>query len=283
MRIWNRKKAAPSSAPVMVELDDVRDELAATRAGTVILGAGEAGPMTLDLEHSHVLVTGYSGSGKRVLMRSIAAQSLAHGDEVVILDGTSRHRWAAGHPDVAYAASTAEMHFQLVRLGEELADRMVADNDELYAMRRVLLVIENRGELVDALRWFWEENRTPADSPGSPAVAALAALEFASRDLRMHLVSAVFSPASLPAASRSAYGARIISGRVSAQHWAVASGGLPRPLVPHGGPGDRGRGRFWVVVGLTAAPLQALMLTDEESRHLAAAVILSARRIWGAA
>ncbi|MBC7279201.1 type IV secretion system DNA-binding domain-containing protein [Nocardioides sp.] len=275
MRIWNRKKSAPS----MVELDDVRDELAATRAGTVILGAGESGPMTLDLEHSHVLVVGGSGTGKRVLMRSIAAQGMAHGEDVVILDGTGRHRWAAGHPDAAYAASTAEMHFQLVRLGEELADRMVADNDELYAMRRVLLVVENRGELVEALRWFWEQNRTPADPAGSPAVAALAALEWASPLLRMHVVAAVNSPAALPAASRSAYGVRVISARVNAQSWAVASRGLPRPLDAES---DR-RGRFWVAVGQTAAPVQALSLSEDESRHLAAAVILSARRIWGAA
>lgn len=279
MRIWNRTKSAPSTPPAMVELDDVRDELAATRAGTVILGVGEIGPMTLDLEHGHVLVVGGSGSGKRLLMRSIAAQGLAHGDEVVILDGTRRHDWAAGHPDVAYADRTAEMHFQLVRLGEELADRMVADNDELYALRRVMLIVENRGELVEALRWYWEQNRTPADPAGSPAVAALAALEVSSRSLRMHIVAAVNSPAALPGAARLLYGVRIISSRERAQSWAVASRGLPRPLDAQSGR----RGRFWVVSGQTAVPLQALTLTDDEARHLAAAVILSARKIWGAA
>ncbi|MGH3997872.1 MAG: helicase HerA domain-containing protein [Pseudonocardiaceae bacterium] len=275
--IW--KKSAPST----VRLEDVREELEAAREGTAILGMGETGPMTLDLDYSHVMVVGGTGSGKSVLVRSVLAQQLAHGADVLILDQAwGGHRWAKGHPDVTHAPDIDTVHYELVRLGEELADRLVAGYSEVQKMRRIVVALEHRGSLVEALRRFWEIARVPGLSPeGSPAVAALAALEWASPLLRINLVASSQTAAPLSPFTREVYGVRIASASVSPQAWQQIAGDLPRPVASTGAP--RRRGRFCVVTGMAAGPLNGLCLTPLESQFLVAAVIAAGRGEWGAA
>lgn len=272
----------PPASPAPVKLEDVREDLEAAREGTAVLGLGEAGPMTLDLDYSHVLVVAGTGKGKSVLIRSVLAQQLAHGAEVVILDQTwGAHRWAKRHPDVTYARDIDDIHHQLVRLGEELADRMVADHAEVMRSRRLVVAIENRGNLVDELRRFWEAARVPGLSPegGSPAVAALAALEWASPLLRINLVTASQSSAFLPIATRAAYGLRIAGASISDESWQNLTDDLPRPA----GTSTWHPGRFCVIRGMATAPLEALYLEPTEARHLVAAVIAAGRGKWGVA
>lgn len=263
-----------------VRLEDVREELAATRTGTVILGLGEIGPMTLDLDFSHVLIVGDTGSGASSVMRSFLAQSLAHGAAVVVLDRVrGTHDWANGHPDVRQARSLDEIAAELVAAREELERRQETAATDILTARRLVLAIEKRAGLVEALQERWMEIRRTGDPKKAPAVEALAALEWASPMLGIHLVTSTHSAAWMPADSLAPYNVRILSGRVGELAWPYFTGGRSRPLSAASGC----RGEFWVQSGATTVPLRALYLTDEESRHLVAAVIAAARQSWGAA
>lgn len=281
MRFWTKKVPAYPSTPGVVRLDDVRDELEAAREGTVILGKGEAGAMTLDLDFSHVLVVGGAGSGKSSLVRSVLAQVLATGGYVVILDLVPGvHRWASKHPDVAYARDIPKMHAELVRLGEELTWRHLYTAAEVRAARRIVVSVEHRGAMVQMLRHYWSEIRTATDPEKSPAVDALEALEVASPALRMHLMATTQRAAAGDlggAGKRENYRVRICAGRVSDVGWRMVLGGAPRPAGAY----SAGPGRFWVVRGAAVAPLRALWLTPDQARHLVAAVIATARTKWG--
>lgn len=281
MRFWTKKIPAYPSTPGVVRLDDVRDELEAAREGTVILGKGEAGAMTLDLDFSHVLVAGGAGSGKSALVRSILAQVLATGGYVVILDLVPGvHRWASKHPDVAYARDIPKMHAELLRLGEELTWRHFYSAAEVRAARRIVVSVEHRGAMVQMLRHYWSEIRTATDPEKSPAIDALEALEVASPALRMHLVATSQRAAAGAlggADKRRNYRVRICAGRMSEAGWRMVLGDLPRPNRADAGL----PGRFWVLRDETVAPLRALWLTSDQARHLVAAVIATARTKWG--
>ncbi|MFD4522291.1 hypothetical protein ACFWO6_30635, partial [Paenibacillus glucanolyticus] len=221
-----------------------------------------------------------TGSGTSSVMRTILAQSLAHGATVVILDRVrGTHGWAVGHPDVRQARSLDEIHAELVAAREELDRRQEKAATDILTARRLVIAIEKRAGLVDALQERWAEVRQDTDPETSPAVTALHALEWASPMLGIHLVTSTHPGARMPAASVVPYNVRILSARVGELAWPFFTGGRSRPLAAASGR----RGEFWVLSGGTTVPLHALYLTDEESRHLVAAVIGAARQSWGAA
>lgn len=279
MKLWPMK-SRQELLPVGVCLDSMREALEGTRSGQVVLGGGELGPMLLDLEFAHTLIVGDTGSGTSVLMRSVLAQVLADGAEVVIVDRARiSHRWANGHPDVTQVWALDEIAAQLVRLGEELERRQALAESDVIGVRRLVLAIERRAGLAEALQERWFELRTAGDPKRSPAVVALEALEWASPLLRVHVVSSTNSGVWMAAQALAAYGIRILSGRVGEQAWPVFANGLPRPLAAT----SRRPGRFWVTRGVTTVPLTALYLSAEEAQHLPAALIAAGRRKWGVA
>ncbi|MEU0316964.1 hypothetical protein [Nocardioides sp. NPDC006273] len=279
MKLW-QKKPAPALPPVGVGLYDVHDALESTRSGQVVLGLGETGPMMLDLEFSHTLIVGDTGSGTSGLVRTVLAQALADGAEVVIVDRARlSHRWTQGHPDVTQVWTLDEIAGELVRLGEELERRQAAAASDALNSRRLVLAIEHRAGLAEALQERWMELRQTGDPKRSPAAEALQALEWCSPLLGIHLVATANSGVWMSAQARAPYGIRILSGRVGELAWPVFTNGLPRPLAAT----SRRPGRFWVVRGVTTVPLTALHLLAEEAQHLPAALIAAARREWGVA
>ena len=276
MRFIRKSPAQPAG----VRLEDVREALESARSGQVVLGLGETdGPMMLDLDVAHTLLVGDSGSGTAGLMRSILGQVLAHGAEVVVLDRTARQSWAKAHPDVTHAGRIDAIHAELVRLGRELERRENVAATDILTARRIVVAIDHRAGLAEALQERWTERRVWGEPQVSPAVEALAALEWASPMLGLHVVAATNSGSSLAATTREAYGVRIVSGRVGTQAWPVFTGGLSRPLAAT----SRTPGRFWAVRGVTTAPLSALYLTEVEALHLPAALLLADAGKWGAA
>lgn len=260
MRIWKRKTKTTSAAalPAVVQVEDVRDALEESRPSSVVLGLERPGlPVSLDLNEGHVLMSAGAGSGKSVLMRSLLAQQLAHGSEVVILDVTRlSHRWAIGHPDVTYVRDVDEIGAELLRLVDELQRRMAV----LAAggpVRRLVVAIEARDVLVEHL--------------DAPARAALETLErVGPAFLRMHVVSSVYRPPALSPMLKN-YSARIVGRATCPQAWELLAGrGVPYP-----GPAMRGRpGRFWLVhLGRRVVELRGLFLTPEQARDLVAAVL----------
>lgn len=273
-------RKSPAQPPAGVRLEDVREELEGARSGQVVLGLGETdGAMMLDLDFAHTLLVGDTGSGTSGLMRSILGQVLAHGAEVVVLDRTARQSWAKAHSDVTHAGRVDEIHAELVRLGQELERREKVAASDILTARRIVVAIDHRAGLAEALQARWTERREWGEPQVSPAVEALAALEWASPMLGLHVVAATNSGSSLAATTREAYGVRIVSGRVGTQAWPVFTGGLSRPLAAT----SRTPGRFWAVRGATTAPLSALYLTEVEALHLPAALLLADAGKWGAA
>ncbi|WP_368566134.1 FtsK/SpoIIIE domain-containing protein [Pseudoxanthomonas sp. UTMC 1351] len=283
MKIWNRnhRNASTSSTrPAPVELEHVHEAIAAARASTAVLGLGNRGEVeSIDLDASHVLVAGGAGSGKSVLIRSMIGQHLAHGAEVVVLDpGKRTYRWAEVHPDVTAAVGADDIHHQLVRVAQLLEEREELPSGALRAVRRLVLVVEERNTIVEILRKFWAEARMPWSSKESPAVKALFKLEAADPKMRIHLVTSSYRAPVLNA-NRPAYATRIVSERLSESAWHAIAPGVSRPLR-----GRTGRpGRFTVVTPGGAVALRALSLTHEEALHLPAALIAAERRTWGGA
>ncbi len=111
---------------------------ACPHSGTeVILGVdGQGNPMTADFagESPHIMASAATGAGKSALLRSIAAQCLAKGWQVIILDIKQHsHMWAEGLPNVAVARSVPEIGNALVAVGQETHRR----NREALAWLRV--------------------------------------------------------------------------------------------------------------------------------------------------
>lgn len=259
MRIWKQKKnSAPATSPA-VRVEDVRDALEGSRPSSVVLGLERTGrPVSLDLNEGHVLMSAGAGSGKSVLMRSLLAQQLAHGSEVVILDVTRlSHRWAIGHPDVTYVQDVDEIGAELLRLVDELQRRMAVLADG-GPVRRLVVAIEAR----DVLRSHLD-------------VSARAALETLERVgpafVRMHVVSSVHRPPALSPALRENYAARIVGRGTCPQAWELLAG----KGVPYPGEAMRGRpGRFWLIrAGRRVVELRGLFVTPEQARDLVAAVL----------
>lgn len=279
MSLW-QKKSRPALEPVGVCLDGVREALESTRSGQVVLGVGETGgAMMLDLDYSHTLIVGDTGSGTSVLTRSVLAQVLADGAEVVVIDRARQHRWANGHPDVTQVWTLDEISDQLVRLAAELFRRRRVAESDILSARRLVVAIENRAGLAEALQERWTKIRRPYDAEVSLAVQALHELEWASPLMGIHLVATANSGVCMSPRQREAYSVRILSGRVGEMAWPVFSGGVSRPLAAM----SRRPGRFWVVRGATTVELTALHLTPAESQHLVAALIAADRRKWGVA
>lgn len=111
---------------------------ACPHSGTeVILGVdGQGNPLTADFngESPHIMASASTGAGKSALLRGIAAQCLAKGWNVVILDIKQHsHMWAEGLPNVHIARTLPEIGNALVAVGQETHRR----NREALAWMRL--------------------------------------------------------------------------------------------------------------------------------------------------
>ena len=99
-------------------------------------------------------------------------------------------------PNVAYARTTEQLHYAMIWLGVELqrrteaADRLVnAKGDVLGDVGPPLWIIAEEMNLaVPRLKQFWASIRDKEDPKRSPALDGFAAVSFAGRAVRMHLV-----------------------------------------------------------------------------------------------
>lgn len=271
--------------PVTVRLDDVRELLPDARPGKVVLGLAEKAPELLDLDESHVLVIGYAGYGKTVLVRSMLAQTLAHGGYGVVLDAAhTTHEWATTHPDVSYARSVVGIHSELLRLRDELEARMaILRAGGPAPVDRVMVAIEERTALVELLKRWWAINRGANDPVRSPALDALETLEQASPSWRIHLVATVQHAAGMSSpAAREVYGTRLVGTHLSEKAYRAALGSVEPPAGR-----SRLRGRFWLVrhaqsAEIDVTPVQTLALTPSQARDLVNEVLKASRKNYAA-
>lgn len=259
--------------PERVTLADVRDQVEAARESAPLLGLGRGGDpvsVDLDMESPHIAVSMGTGAGKSALVRAAAAQLMAHGAQVVVIDlKRTSHQWVKGLPGcLAYARTPAEAHDALLSAGAMMAGRyeqIEADPDADLGPRLVV-VVEELNLTASRLVRHWQSIRGTKDPKVSPAVEALGELLFAGRAARVHVI-AVGQSLTVRAlgndpAQRENFGARVL-GRYSAQMWRMLAGNIPMP------PTSRHPGRVQLVADGAAVECQSVWWTEAEARDWA--------------
>ena len=146
-----------------------------------------------------------TGAGKSNAAAFWLIQELMRGSVALVLDAKwISHPWTfkdmdAGYaqlPNVAYARTTVQLHNAMIWLGVELqrrteaADRLVnAKGDVLGDVGPPLWIIAEEMNLaVPRLKQYWATIRDKEDPKRSPALDGFAAVSFAGRAVRMHLI-----------------------------------------------------------------------------------------------
>lgn len=236
-----------------------------------LIGLGKRGKtiaVDLDSDSPHILLSMSTGGGKSVFGRAMAAQILARGGTVVICDiKRVSHRWARGLPGVIYARSPEEIHDAIVMVAEEGARRFdLIDQDrdeEVAAMPRVLLIMEEMNATMGKLVRFWEAVREKDDPKKSPAIEAFGDILFMGRQARTHVLAVgqlMTARAMGGPEMRECFSTRVLA-RYSANAW--------RMLVPEVSPApksSRHPGRVQLVQAGEAHETQVVFGTEDQAR-----------------
>ena len=271
---------AQLAPPDRVGLAAVRELVAQAADTAPLLGLGRGRrPVYADLDNDspHVLISAGSGGGKSTITRTIAAQVLARGGLVLILDiKRLSHAWARGLPGVRYARDIAEIHDALLWLGAEVDRRnLLADagadadgnTDHVDVGPRLLVVCEEMNATSNRLAAYWRKIKDRDDAPASPAIEALNDALFMGRGVRTNVVAIAQMLTARTVGgpeARENMGVRILS-RYTVNAW--------RMLVPEIWPAPRAsrhQGRAQVCVAGSASETQIMYLSPAEARQLAA-------------
>ncbi|MGZ0200608.1 pRL2-11 [Streptomyces sp. RM1] len=254
----------------------IREIVAAAKESAPVIGIGSAGRIVtvdLDAESPHILVNASTGGGKSATLRCIACQMLHHGSLVYVLD-TKRisHPWAHGIDGVTYCRDIADIHDQLIELGQlgrlrtRIADELGIDADPKAIGPRVLILLEEINATMKQLARYWEKIRESGDPKVSPAVDALNEILYMGRQLRMHVLLVAQSATARALGGpevREQFATRILA-RYSVNAW--------RMLAPEVHPAPKStkhHGRAQVVIGGSARETQVLFFTETEAREWA--------------
>jgi hypothetical protein len=270
---YTARERPPSSC----SLADIAPYLARLAEWEFIAGLTTGGRpviVSLDDDAPHIACSAGSGAGKSVLAKLLAAQVLARGGRVTILDRKGSHRWARDLAGVTYCTTAEAMHHELLRLSAQ------ADERNAEAMRqpegwdpgaREFVIFEEMNATVAQLRQWWEDNRPKGAPKQSPAITAFRNIMFMGRSAKTNL----FGVAQLLTAnttggpeSRENFGVRFLA-RYTANAWKMLAPECPMPRK------SRTRGRWQVVIAGEATELQVAFLGDDEARELSAAVPMS--------
>lgn len=235
------------------------------------VGESSAGPVVISLhdDSPHIAVSAGSGAGKSVLAQLLAAQVLARGGQVLILDRKGSHRWAVGLPRVTYARRPAQMHDLLIRAAE-LADqrnqRALDEPEGWDPGPRVLIVMEELNATIGQLADYWADVRESGDPRTSPAIRALREILYMGRSAKVNVVAiaqmltarAIGGPE-----ARENFAIRCLA-RYTSNAWRMLVPHIPMPRA------TRQLGRWQIVAGGTATETQVAWLSDAESRMFAA-------------
>lgn len=265
--------------PASVDLEDVREAIESATGAKFVLGLGrgrKAVVVDIDDDSPHIAQSVGSGGGKSVQIGLIAAQLLARGGRVVILDPKrGSHRWAIGHPNVSYCRSLEEMHDALMLVGREMDRRQRATDEDEHAIDdapRVLVIVEERNTLMERIPDWWAEHReivkaeTGMDAPKTcPSLRVLREIAFMGREPRLHLLSAAQQATAQTmggGAARENYVARIMGRGTTPQTWAFLAPGRDPHLTER-------KGRFFLAMGSSVQEFQGANLSRRELHALA--------------
>nr|WP_205574241.1 pRL2-11 [Streptomyces scabiei] len=270
------KKTRKPPAKALFKDPKVRELVAKAPESAPVIGLGSAGRIVsvdLDADSPHILVNASTGGGKSATLRCIACQMLHHGSLVFVLD-TKRisHPWAHGVDGVTYCRDIADIHDQLIELGQlgrlrtRIADELGIDADPKAIGPRVLILLEEVNATMKQLARYWERTRESGDPKVSPAVDALNEILYMGRQLRMHVLLVAQSATARALGGpevREQFATRILA-RYSMNAW--------RMLAPEVNPAPKStkhHGRAQVVIGGSARETQVLFFTETEAREWA--------------
>ncbi|WP_424893238.1 pRL2-11 [Streptomyces sp. XH2] len=270
------KKTRKPPAKALFKDPKVRELVAKAPESAPIIGLGSGGRIVsvdLDADSPHILVNASTGGGKSATLRCIACQMLHHSSLVFVLD-TKRisHPWAHGIDGVTYCRDIADIHDQLIELGQlgrlrtRIADELGIDADPKAIGPRVLILLEEINATMKQLARYWEKTRESGDPKVSPAVDALNEILYMGRQLRMHVLLVAQSATARALGGpevREQFATRILA-RYSVNAW--------RMLAPEVHPAPKStkhHGRAQVVIGGSARETQVLFFTETEAREWA--------------
>ncbi|MEU4800558.1 hypothetical protein [Streptomyces sp. NPDC023327] len=270
------KKTRKPPAKALFKDPKTRELIAKAKESAPIIGFGAGGQIVsvdLDAESPHILVNASTGGGKSVTLRCTACQMLHHGSLVIVLD-TKRisHPWAHGIDGVTYCRDVADIHDQLIALGQEgrrrtrVADELGIDADPKAIGPRLLILLEEVNATMKMLARYWEKIRESGDPKVSPAIDALNEILYMGRQLRMHVLLVAQS------ATARALGGPEVREQFSTRILAKYSVNAWRMLAPEVHPAPKStkhRGRAQVVSGGFARETQVLFFTEAEAREWA--------------
>lgn len=242
----------------------------------------------LDADSPHVLVSASTGGGKSVITRTMGAQMLHHGSNLVVLDFKRHsHKWSRGLPNVEYCRDIEDIHDMLVTLGKEghrrniVVDEWEGEEGAEPVGPRMGIIVEEANATISKLKRWWTANRDSKHDPKeSPAIDALREILFMGRAVKMHvlLVAQSATAAALGGPEvRECFATRILA-RYTRNAWMM--------LVPEVQPIPRSTrhvGRAQVVLGGVASETQVMFMTPAEAREWATSgAVAPPVNLWGA-
>jgi len=172
---WNESGATPfvdiqgaPTPPRVVLWSSLLPGIAVCAEDEVLLGRTPGGrflTVSASEDSPHFAFSGASGTGKSVLGKVFLIQRIRRGDGVFILDPKrwSHWRWAGGgkigQDRVVYAYKTEDIHNSWIAIAEEAARRIDLDEEELDALRRVWVVVEEINTATKRLARYWTSER----------------------------------------------------------------------------------------------------------------------------
>lgn len=219
------------------------------------LGDSAAGHVRWDREEDspHIGILSGTGGGKSELMAWIVAQIMRGGAGIVVLDiKATSHRWLMNRPGVLYCGERAMLHDTIIWLDDELERRKRANRAAPadLVFDQILILLEERNSLQEALRQYWYDIKETGERAKSPALSALDRLNSMGRSLGITLLLAGQESASQHIGSRTNYGSFCIGGNLAPNHWKNVGVGR-KPAI------TGARGRMGYVVAGAATVFQA--------------------------
>jgi hypothetical protein len=224
-----------------------------------------------------------TGAGKSNAAAFWLIQELMRGACALVLDAKwISHPWTfkdmdAGYgqlPNVAYARTTEQLHNAMIWLGVELQRRTEAADLYVNAKGDILgdvgptlwIIAEELNLAIPRLKQYWASIRGKEDPKRSPALDGMAAVSFAGRAVRMHLIviGQMLTAASLGGGDvRENIGVRMMA-RYTANSWKMQTD-LPMP------PPSDVPGRVQIIASGTVREAQVPLMDFEQCRELAVA------------
>ena len=222
-----------------------------------------------------------TGAGKSNAAAFWLIQELMRGSCALVLDAKwISHPWTfkdmdAGYgqlPNVAYARTTEQLHNAMIWLGVELQRRTEAADQFVNAKGDILgdvgpplwIIAEELNLAIPRLKQYWASIRDKEDPKRSPALDGMAAVSFAGRAVRMHLIviGQMLTAASLGGGDvRENIGVRMMA-RYTANSWKMQTD-LPMP------PPSDVPGRVQIIASGTVREAQVPLMDFEQCRELA--------------